>query len=76
MAEDPVLEGYKGFSFPNDFYLLTNGPLYSAGSRININVFEQMIDPIMFSMLVSGPVYKFSNARGHGGFLHWENIAW
>lgn len=27
-------------------------------------------------LLVSGAVYKFTNARGHGGFLHWDNIAW
>ncbi|KAG9450521.1 hypothetical protein H6P81_010486 [Aristolochia fimbriata] len=25
---------------------------------------------------VSGAVYKFSNSRGHGGFLHWDSIAW
>ncbi|KAL2465142.1 Cytochrome [Abeliophyllum distichum] len=33
-------------------------------------------DPVLEGYKVSGPVYKFSNARGHGGFLHWENIAW
>jgi hypothetical protein len=29
-----------------------------------------------FLLLVSGAVYKFRNSRGHGGFLHWDNIAW
>ncbi|KAI3976785.1 hypothetical protein MKX01_008643 [Papaver californicum] len=24
----------------------------------------------------SGAVYKLTNARGHGGFLHWDSIAW
>ncbi|KAL3748835.1 hypothetical protein ACJRO7_009989 [Eucalyptus globulus] len=25
---------------------------------------------------VSGANYRFSNARSHGGFLHWDNIVW
>ncbi|KAK4479301.1 hypothetical protein RD792_014812, partial [Penstemon davidsonii] len=33
-------------------------------------------DPVCEGYEVSGPVYKFSNARGHGGFLHWNNIVW
>ncbi|XP_073110313.1 L-Ala-D/L-amino acid epimerase isoform X2 [Elaeis guineensis] len=33
-------------------------------------------DPVIGGYEVSGAVYKFTNARGHGGFLHWENIAW
>ncbi|KAM7475345.1 hypothetical protein LguiB_022588 [Lonicera macranthoides] len=33
-------------------------------------------DPVLEGYEVSGPVYKFTNARGHGGFLHWDNIAW
>ncbi|KAL3512223.1 hypothetical protein ACH5RR_024940 [Cinchona calisaya] len=33
-------------------------------------------DPVFEGYEVSGPNYKFSNARGHGGFLHWKNIAW
>ncbi|OAY67833.1 L-Ala-D/L-amino acid epimerase [Ananas comosus] len=33
-------------------------------------------DPVIGGYEVSGPVYKFANARGHGGFLHWDNIAW
>ncbi|XP_020097534.1 L-Ala-D/L-amino acid epimerase isoform X2 [Ananas comosus] len=33
-------------------------------------------DPVIGGYEVSGPVYKFTNARGHGGFLHWDNIAW
>nr|XP_043609999.1 L-Ala-D/L-amino acid epimerase isoform X2 [Erigeron canadensis] len=32
-------------------------------------------DPVLEGYEVSGPTYKFSNARGHGGFLHWDNIA-
>ncbi|CAK9159600.1 unnamed protein product [Ilex paraguariensis] len=32
-------------------------------------------DPVLEGYEVSGPVYKFTNARGHGGFLHWGNIA-
>ncbi|KAK6148679.1 hypothetical protein DH2020_019591 [Rehmannia glutinosa] len=33
-------------------------------------------DPVFGGYEVSGPIYKFSNARGHGGFLHWDNIGW
>ncbi|KAL8257062.1 hypothetical protein R6Q59_029103 [Mikania micrantha] len=33
-------------------------------------------DPVFEGYEVSGPTYKFTNARGHGGFLHWDNIAW
>ncbi|XP_059303394.1 L-Ala-D/L-amino acid epimerase isoform X1 [Lycium ferocissimum] len=33
-------------------------------------------DPVFGGYEVSGPDYNFSNARGHGGFLHWDNIAW
>ncbi|XP_051148085.1 L-Ala-D/L-amino acid epimerase isoform X2 [Andrographis paniculata] len=32
-------------------------------------------DPVLEGYEVSGPIYKFSNSRGHGGFLHWDNIA-
>ncbi|KAL4573361.1 hypothetical protein LXL04_020164 [Taraxacum kok-saghyz] len=32
-------------------------------------------DPVFEGYEVSGPTYKFTNARGHGGFLHWDNIA-
>lgn len=32
-------------------------------------------DPVVGGYEVSGAVYKFTNARGHGGFLHWDNIA-
>ncbi|XP_006341573.1 L-Ala-D/L-amino acid epimerase [Solanum tuberosum] len=32
-------------------------------------------DPVFGGYEASGPDYSFSNARGHGGFLHWENIA-
>ncbi|XP_052179310.1 L-Ala-D/L-amino acid epimerase isoform X2 [Diospyros lotus] len=32
-------------------------------------------DPVVGGYEASGPVYKFTNARGHGGFLHWNNIA-
>ncbi|XP_019177071.1 PREDICTED: L-Ala-D/L-amino acid epimerase-like [Ipomoea nil] len=32
-------------------------------------------DPVLEGYEACGPVYKFSNARGHGGFLHWDNIA-
>uniref|UniRef100_A0A5B6YM84 Dipeptide epimerase n=2 Tax=Davidia involucrata TaxID=16924 RepID=A0A5B6YM84_DAVIN len=32
-------------------------------------------DPVFEGYEVSGPIYKFTNARGHGGFLHWDNIA-
>lgn len=31
-------------------------------------------DPVLEGYEVSGPIYKFTNARGHGGFLHWDNI--
>ncbi|XP_058228094.1 L-Ala-D/L-amino acid epimerase [Rhododendron vialii] len=31
-------------------------------------------DPVLEGYEASGPVYKFTNARGHGGFLHWDNI--
>ncbi|KAH9722864.1 Dipeptide epimerase [Citrus sinensis] len=31
-------------------------------------------DPVLDGYEVSGAVYKFTNARGHGGFLHWDNI--
>ncbi|XP_037411186.1 L-Ala-D/L-amino acid epimerase-like [Triticum dicoccoides] len=30
-------------------------------------------DPVYGGYEASGPVYKFKNARGHGGFLHWDN---
>ncbi|XP_022766083.1 L-Ala-D/L-amino acid epimerase isoform X2 [Durio zibethinus] len=33
-------------------------------------------DPVFEGYEVDGAVYKFTNASGHGGFLHWENIAW
>ncbi|KAI3914586.1 hypothetical protein MKW92_007067 [Papaver armeniacum] len=33
-------------------------------------------DPVAEGYEVSGAVYKFTNARGHGGFLHWDSIAW
>ncbi|KAG6675755.1 hypothetical protein I3842_15G119500 [Carya illinoinensis] len=33
-------------------------------------------DPVHEGYEVSGAVYRFTNARGHGGFLHWDNIAW
>ncbi|XP_010279353.1 PREDICTED: L-Ala-D/L-amino acid epimerase isoform X2 [Nelumbo nucifera] len=33
-------------------------------------------DPVVGGYEVSGAVYKFNNARGHGGFLHWDTIAW
>ncbi|KAJ4818198.1 D-Ala-D/L-Ala epimerase [Rhynchospora pubera] len=33
-------------------------------------------DPVYGGYEAHGPVYKFTNARGHGGFLHWDNIAW
>lgn len=32
-------------------------------------------DPVFGGYEVCGPNYRFSNARGHGGFLHWNNIA-
>ncbi|KAM5570520.1 L-Ala-D/L-amino acid epimerase [Rosa sericea] len=32
-------------------------------------------DPVLEGYEVSGAVYKFNNARGHGGFLHWDNLA-
>lgn len=32
-------------------------------------------DPVLGGYEVSGAVYKFTNARGHGGFLHWDSIA-
>ncbi|KAK2647943.1 hypothetical protein Ddye_015432 [Dipteronia dyeriana] len=32
-------------------------------------------DPVVEGYEVSGAVYKFTNARGHGGFLHWDNIS-
>lgn len=32
-------------------------------------------DPVHEGYEVSGAVYKFKNSRGHGGFLHWDNIA-
>ncbi|KAM4106633.1 hypothetical protein ACJW30_04G076700 [Castanea mollissima] len=32
-------------------------------------------DPVFEGYKVLGAVYKFTNARGHGGFLHWDNIA-
>ncbi|KAH9604765.1 hypothetical protein KSS87_022674 [Heliosperma pusillum] len=33
-------------------------------------------DPVCGGYEVAGAVYTFSNARGHGGFLHWNNIEW
>ncbi|XP_059642266.1 L-Ala-D/L-amino acid epimerase isoform X2 [Cornus florida] len=32
-------------------------------------------DPVQEGYEVSGPIYRFTNARGHGGFLHWVDIA-
>ncbi|KAL5544801.1 hypothetical protein UlMin_008585 [Ulmus minor] len=32
-------------------------------------------DPVLGGYEVSGAIYKFSNARGHGGFLHWDDLA-
>ncbi|XP_057479805.1 L-Ala-D/L-amino acid epimerase isoform X4 [Actinidia eriantha] len=31
-------------------------------------------DPVVGGYEASGPVYNFTNTRGHGGFLHWDNI--
>ncbi|KAK1370175.1 Dipeptide epimerase [Heracleum sosnowskyi] len=31
-------------------------------------------DPVVEGYEVSGPVYKFTNARGSGASLHWDNI--
>ncbi|KAG8661563.1 L-Ala-D/L-amino acid epimerase isoform X4 [Manihot esculenta] len=31
-------------------------------------------DPVLGGYEVLGAVYKFTNARGHAGFLHWDNI--
>ncbi|XP_039163246.1 L-Ala-D/L-amino acid epimerase-like [Eucalyptus grandis] len=31
-------------------------------------------DPVFGGYKVSGANYRFSNARSHGGFLHWDNI--
>ncbi|CAI9113519.1 OLC1v1014131C2 [Oldenlandia corymbosa var. corymbosa] len=33
-------------------------------------------DPVLQGYEASGPNYKFSSARGHGAFLHWNNFAW
>ncbi|XP_021909635.1 L-Ala-D/L-amino acid epimerase isoform X3 [Carica papaya] len=30
-------------------------------------------DPVLEGYEVFGAVYKFTNARGHGGFLHWDS---
>ncbi|KAL6010825.1 hypothetical protein ACLOJK_001267 [Asimina triloba] len=30
-------------------------------------------DPVIGGYEVSGAVYKFTNVRGHGGFLHWDS---
>ncbi|KAK6925337.1 Enolase C-terminal domain-like, partial [Dillenia turbinata] len=32
-------------------------------------------DPVCGGYEVFGAVYKFTNSRGHGGFVHWDNIA-
>ncbi|GAV81341.1 MR_MLE domain-containing protein/MR_MLE_N domain-containing protein/MR_MLE_C domain-containing protein, partial [Cephalotus follicularis] len=32
-------------------------------------------DPVLEGYEALGAVYKFTNAKGHGGFLHWDNIA-
>ncbi|KAH7528709.1 hypothetical protein FEM48_Zijuj05G0101100 [Ziziphus jujuba var. spinosa] len=32
-------------------------------------------DPVFGGYEVNGAVYKFKNARGHGGFLHWDDLA-
>eukprot|EP00268_Persea_americana_P002510 TRINITY_DN1075_c0_g1_i7.p1 TRINITY_DN1075_c0_g1~~TRINITY_DN1075_c0_g1_i7.p1 ORF type:complete len:260 (+),score=65.26 TRINITY_DN1075_c0_g1_i7:356-1135(+) len=32
-------------------------------------------DPVIGGYEASGAIYKFTNARGHGGFLHWDSIA-
>ncbi|KAK9106235.1 hypothetical protein Scep_023079 [Stephania cephalantha] len=32
-------------------------------------------DPVNGGYEVSGAVYQFVNARGHGGFLHWHTVA-
>ncbi|XP_078175267.1 cytochrome P450, family 77, subfamily A, polypeptide 5 [Carex rostrata] len=32
-------------------------------------------DPVYGGYEACGPVYKFTNSRGHGSFLHWSNIA-
>ncbi|XP_024030346.1 L-Ala-D/L-amino acid epimerase [Morus notabilis] len=32
-------------------------------------------DPVYGGYKVSGAVYEFTNARGHGGFLHWDDLA-
>ncbi|GAB2270352.1 hypothetical protein Dimus_005255 [Dionaea muscipula] len=31
-------------------------------------------DPVFGGYEVAGAVYKFSNSRGHGGFLRWDNM--
>ncbi|CAI8583822.1 unnamed protein product [Vicia faba] len=32
-------------------------------------------DPVLEGYEVSGATYTFTNARGQGGFLHWDNLA-
>ncbi|KAK1258706.1 hypothetical protein QJS04_geneDACA018730 [Acorus gramineus] len=32
-------------------------------------------DPVIGGYEASGAIYKFTNARGHGCFLHWDNVA-
>ncbi|WOL18490.1 L-Ala-D/L-amino acid epimerase isoform X2 [Canna indica] len=32
-------------------------------------------DPVIGGYEALGSVYNFSNPRGHGGFLHWENLS-
>lgn len=32
-------------------------------------------DPVLEGYEVSGATYTLTNARGHGGFLHWDNLA-
>ena len=31
---------------------------------------------LFFLLLVSGAVYKFTDAQGHAGFLDWDNDLW
>ncbi|KAE8694722.1 L-Ala-D/L-amino acid epimerase [Hibiscus syriacus] len=33
-------------------------------------------DPVLDGYEVLGAVYKFTDATGHGSYLHWENVAW
>lgn len=86
LSEDPVYGGYEGISYHliicqflvvSHIVLSFSFPCMLIYCQV-IQLNTQFYITILFFLFLSacGPVYKFTNSRGHGSFLHWNNIAW